>query len=390
MSYLVSRYGQQYGPYSLADLRRYLAEGSILNSDYAWTHGMRNWVTVEALLNAEAGASDSALVATSSPKTPAGVFEVYVKGRPAIGLSGMPAAVGAPLTESTPRPVGNAVTWPFHQEKWFKSVWIPLLAGLCATLLLLLLPILLILWWLVPILAVGLSFGIGWTIDAVKWRGRQESRLLPESKDMGRMFKDSFVLAANVICFAIPLGIFALLVAFNKEYTMNQQFEWIVDWIKWGCTYMRHLISGTAYEHFATICGRYEEFIRRAGLRDLLLHLLAPAYIVLAIPMFAVGAIRFALTESFGSFFHIFGNVGLLFQHFGGFLKFLFLSFVLNIALGVLSLVFSETFIVPVVLVASSFWITAYLAGNLAGKIWKSSAKIRAVGDSVPALVRTA
>src|SRR5947209_6684045 len=125
MSYLVSRYGQQYGPYPLADLRRYLAEGSILNSDYAWTHGMQNWVTVEALLNAEAGAFESALVATSSPKTAAGVPEGYVTGRPVIGLSGMPA-VGAPLAESTPRTAGNAVTSRFHKEKWFRSVWLPI------------------------------------------------------------------------------------------------------------------------------------------------------------------------------------------------------------------------------------------------------------------------
>jgi len=40
MNYFISRDGQQYGPYTLADLQRYVASGDILTSDLATSEGM--------------------------------------------------------------------------------------------------------------------------------------------------------------------------------------------------------------------------------------------------------------------------------------------------------------------------------------------------------------
>jgi hypothetical protein len=388
MNYLISRRGQEFGPYSLADIKKYVAQGSILKSDFAWTHGMQNWIAVEALLNEDTGASASLL--TPASKTVGPISVVNRTELSAEGLSS--AAARASLVESRPRTMGNALTWPFHQEKWFEGIWIPLLAGLCATIFV---PALIVTFsapFLLPIvlvMLVGLLLGVGWTIDAMKRQACQDSRLLPEIKDMGRMFKDSLILSVGVFCFAFPLAIFAILVQFNKQYTINVQFEWMVDWTKWGFAYIHHLISGTACENFASICARYQTFIRRAEIRNLLVHSLAPLYIALAIPMFAAGMIRFALTEKFGSFFHVFGNAGLLFRHFGGFVKFIFLFFVLTGTLA-LSLVFIETLLVPLLWFACSFWITAKFAGGLAAEVWKDNAKIRAAGGSVPAMVRPA
>ncbi len=48
-SYLISRNGEQFGPYPRPDVRRYLAEGQLLPTDLAWTEGMPDWVTVSQL-----------------------------------------------------------------------------------------------------------------------------------------------------------------------------------------------------------------------------------------------------------------------------------------------------------------------------------------------------
>jgi hypothetical protein len=50
MNYYVSRGGQQYGPYSFADLQKYVAAGNIVPADMAKGEGMQGWVTVQQVL----------------------------------------------------------------------------------------------------------------------------------------------------------------------------------------------------------------------------------------------------------------------------------------------------------------------------------------------------
>ena len=47
MTYKISRDGQEYGPYTLEELQQYVAEGSILATDYAF-NGLE-WVTEKNL-----------------------------------------------------------------------------------------------------------------------------------------------------------------------------------------------------------------------------------------------------------------------------------------------------------------------------------------------------
>ena len=54
MNYYISRGGQQYGPYSLADVQKYIALGSISPGDFARTDTMTNWVPLSQLLAAAA------------------------------------------------------------------------------------------------------------------------------------------------------------------------------------------------------------------------------------------------------------------------------------------------------------------------------------------------
>jgi hypothetical protein len=50
MNYLVMRNGQQFGPYSLADLQRYFQSGEIVATDLAKSEAMADWVPVPQVI----------------------------------------------------------------------------------------------------------------------------------------------------------------------------------------------------------------------------------------------------------------------------------------------------------------------------------------------------
>jgi hypothetical protein len=56
MPYHVSRNGQVYGPYSLADLQRYVASGNVLLADLAKSEDMPEWLPVSQVLAVQAPA----------------------------------------------------------------------------------------------------------------------------------------------------------------------------------------------------------------------------------------------------------------------------------------------------------------------------------------------
>jgi hypothetical protein len=61
MNYYVSRNGQQFGPYSLADLQRYLASGEILATDLARSEALSEWVPVTRIVGTVPVASGGAV-----------------------------------------------------------------------------------------------------------------------------------------------------------------------------------------------------------------------------------------------------------------------------------------------------------------------------------------
>jgi hypothetical protein len=50
MNYTIKRGDQQYGPYSLADLQRYVASGNVLLTDLCRSEGMADWVPVSQVI----------------------------------------------------------------------------------------------------------------------------------------------------------------------------------------------------------------------------------------------------------------------------------------------------------------------------------------------------
>ena len=63
MTYQVSRNGQMYGPYTLEDLRRYVASGNVLPTDMAKSEDMPDWLPVAQIL----GTTSTTSVAIPTP-----------------------------------------------------------------------------------------------------------------------------------------------------------------------------------------------------------------------------------------------------------------------------------------------------------------------------------
>jgi hypothetical protein len=376
LSYLISRGEQEYGPYSLEDLKKYVAEGLVQLSDYAWTDGMAEWVSVSSLL---AGLGVQLPLPTAGHATGAAVRANRAAGALPHATPGLVVRSAAPVRRAQAEPVrleseaesraeaGNALTWPFHQHRWFESMWIPLL------------------WWFpLPPFCIGTLAGLGWMLDAIERRGIAAPARLPRGRDVGKMFKEGLVyLGAVIFYFSIPLAVIALLVALNKERSAEAFNMWANQGAVWCWDTARSWIGGPPAESFASIRGRFGEFLLHEQALALFFKVLAPLYIVLTIPVFAAGAIRYALARKAQTFFNPAANFVLVVEHLGGFLWFLLLYFGLQALILLVVTIFSETYVVPVMLVipvllgALDFWMVAYIAGSLAAKIWKRDARVR-------------
>lgn len=77
MLYHVSRNGQNYGPYTLEDLQRYVASGNVLPTDLAKSDEMTDWVPVAQVLGASMPASPvpAPAFAGAVPAYPAGTVQ---------------------------------------------------------------------------------------------------------------------------------------------------------------------------------------------------------------------------------------------------------------------------------------------------------------------------
>ncbi len=70
MKYYISRGGQQYGPYALADLQNMLAQGQVTGNDLAWGEGMPEWLPLSQVLANVAGSTPPQQYAPPAPQQP--------------------------------------------------------------------------------------------------------------------------------------------------------------------------------------------------------------------------------------------------------------------------------------------------------------------------------
>jgi hypothetical protein len=89
MKYYIQRGVNEYGPYTLADLQRYVAQGNIAMSDLTRSEGMTEWVPVSQVLG-------DIPVPVTTPVVPAGGGTVYGGASP-YGAAAMPAMAVTPI-----------------------------------------------------------------------------------------------------------------------------------------------------------------------------------------------------------------------------------------------------------------------------------------------------
>lgn len=87
MNYYVTRDGQQYGPYSLADLQRYVAQGNIQLTDLARSEALDQWIPVEQIIGN--------ISVPQAPAPPVNYGQVPVYTQDPISANGQPATAPA-------------------------------------------------------------------------------------------------------------------------------------------------------------------------------------------------------------------------------------------------------------------------------------------------------
>src|ERR1700751_5402812 len=99
MKYFIKRDLNEYGPYTLADLQRYVAQGNIVLQDLARSEGMTDWAPVSQVLGTIA-------VPVPAPATPPAAAGTVYSGTPAAspGYGAAPAYGVAPSVTAGPVP----------------------------------------------------------------------------------------------------------------------------------------------------------------------------------------------------------------------------------------------------------------------------------------------
>ena len=86
----VDRGGERFGPYSLEEVNRYLADGTLMPSDIGWHEGATDWVPLTQIAGVKAGGGSP-----SSPGPPAPTAADAAGASPASGPPAAPTAADA-------------------------------------------------------------------------------------------------------------------------------------------------------------------------------------------------------------------------------------------------------------------------------------------------------
>src|SRR5215467_6420168 len=107
MKYYIQRQLTEYGPYTLADLQRYVAQGNILLTDLTRSEGMTDWVPVSQVLG-------NIPVPVPTPAVPQGMpaygGQAYTGGAGVYGGPGAVYAGGTPAAAAA-GPVPTDFHW---------------------------------------------------------------------------------------------------------------------------------------------------------------------------------------------------------------------------------------------------------------------------------------
>jgi hypothetical protein len=101
MKYFIQRELNEYGPYTLADLQRYVSQGSILLTDLTRSEGMTEWVPVSQVIGNIPAPSAPAPVQSAGPAAGGTVYgasgTVYNGSTSGYGMQAVPVSMGGPI-----------------------------------------------------------------------------------------------------------------------------------------------------------------------------------------------------------------------------------------------------------------------------------------------------
>jgi GYF domain 2 len=104
MRYYIKRDLNEYGPYTLADLERYVAQGNIVLTDLARSEGMTDWAPVAQILGTIPVAAPPSIAAPAASQT------VYAGSSVSAPSSGLAPGYGAGLAAAS-RPIPPDLHW---------------------------------------------------------------------------------------------------------------------------------------------------------------------------------------------------------------------------------------------------------------------------------------
>ena len=97
MNYFIKRDLNEYGPYSLSDLQKYVASGNILLTDLCRSDGLTDWVPVSQVIG-------NIPVPAAAPQPQPAAGTVYGGSAGAAGYSGTQGAYATPMAQQYPPP----------------------------------------------------------------------------------------------------------------------------------------------------------------------------------------------------------------------------------------------------------------------------------------------
>ena len=97
MKYYISRAGQQYGPYSLEDLRNMQAQHQVDVNDLAWAEGMPAWTPLSQVLGSTPAPAAAPVAApyTPAPRRSISHHNIRRKRKPRRRLTRLPPIIPA-------------------------------------------------------------------------------------------------------------------------------------------------------------------------------------------------------------------------------------------------------------------------------------------------------
>jgi hypothetical protein len=133
MKYYIQRQLNEYGPYTLADLQRYVAQGSILLTDLTRSEGMTDWVPVSQVLGNIPVPVPSQTLQPSAP-TPYGGGIAPVAGETVYGSPGTVYGGATAMPVMSRGPIPNDFHWALvflitFFCGIFQAVWLFIEAG---------------------------------------------------------------------------------------------------------------------------------------------------------------------------------------------------------------------------------------------------------------------